>query len=850
MVAARETTLQELLEGSKQYQIPLYQRTYSWKKSQLERLWEDIRQLSEDRITDPTLTHFIGSLVLAPSPANGPAGVMEFLVVDGQQRLITLSLLLCAIRDHRVQTEDPTHRDRINEQYLVNRWKAEPHRLKLLPTQADRSSYRACLDATPQAGGADPVGFAYRFFRSQLEASDDPDDPADIERIEDAVILGLALVSVTAQSGDNVHRIFESLNNTGLRLTQGDLLRNYLFMRLRTRGEAVYHALWLPLQTMLSSSELELLFWLDLVQRDPRVKQTDTYTAQQTRLDRLASEEEIESEIARFARLGGFLKTLLNPAREPDPRVRLRLERLSAWGTTTVYPLLLHLLDRRDQGSAASDEIARAMLYVESFFVRRLIIGRATANINRILLSVVTEISTEKPVDEEVRRYLSAGRKYYASDAEIRTAASAIPFYLNGRPGQRALVLRWLDESYGSREPVAYDSLTIEHVLPQTPSPEWHRALSHELSGDETFAELHGSLVHTLGNLTLTGYNSTLSNSPFSRKREQLLKSGLAMNQEIAQQPKWGRAEIRNRANQLAQRIAETWPGPVDVAQGAAGGAWDVMAKTLAVMPAGSWTTYGDLATLIGSHPVPVGVRLANHPIVNAHRVLQAEGTLSPSFRWTDPNRADDPMDLLRAEGVVFDNKGRADQAQRLTVEDLAQLAGLTVGDLPDTLPVPSDGQDPDLSHRFLDQLAAQQDPATVYGVVSVLDSWTGMGGWLDYGEGDQTSCFLTTRSKDYLEGNIWPVALYPFRSCEVVFQYLAIRPPFDDIQIREEMRQRLNKIPGIDLPAAKIALRPSFPLSVLADPAARQTFIDVLRWFQQQAQGQNPQLEGGVSAV
>jgi uncharacterized protein with ParB-like and HNH nuclease domain len=112
MVAARETTLQELLEGAKQYQVPLYQRTYSWKQDQLRRLWEDIVQLAADRVMNPGLTHFIGSLVLAPSPANGPAGVMEFLVVDGQQRLTTLSLLLCAIRDHRAQTESPEHRQR------------------------------------------------------------------------------------------------------------------------------------------------------------------------------------------------------------------------------------------------------------------------------------------------------------------------------------------------------------------------------------------------------------------------------------------------------------------------------------------------------------------------------------------------------------------------------------------------------------------------------------------------------------------------------------------------------------------------------------------------------------------
>ncbi len=107
MVAARETTLQELLEGSKQYQVPLYQRTYSWTRPQLARLWEDIKQLAVDRVDRPTLTHFVGSLVLAPSPANGPAGVAEYLVVDGQQRLTTLSVLLCAIRDHERRPRAP-----------------------------------------------------------------------------------------------------------------------------------------------------------------------------------------------------------------------------------------------------------------------------------------------------------------------------------------------------------------------------------------------------------------------------------------------------------------------------------------------------------------------------------------------------------------------------------------------------------------------------------------------------------------------------------------------------------------------------------------------------------------------
>jgi alkylated DNA nucleotide flippase Atl1 len=838
VVAARETTLQELLEGAKQYQVPLYQRTYSWTQAQLQRLWDDIVKLAEDRIEEPTATHFIGSLVLAPSPTNGPAGVPEFLVVDGQQRLTTLAVLLCAIRDHRATFEDPEHRDRLNQQYLINKWKPPQHRLKLLPTQADRPAYLACLDSTPQAGGSDPVGAAYRFFTAQLVAADDPDDPLDIERIENAVISGLALVTVTAQHGDNAHRIFESLNNTGLRLTQGDLLRNYLFMRLPRRGDAVYQSRWLPLQNRLSSSELELLFWLDLVQRDARVKQTDTYAGQQARLDRLRSENEIEAEVARFSRLGALLKTVLHPDEEPDADVRRRLERLSAWGTTTAYPLLLHLLDRRDQQTATSPEIAAAMLYVESFLVRRLLIGQATKSINRILLSVVTEMSTELPVDEAVRAYLSAGRKYFANDSSVRAAVRAIPYYLNGRPNQRNLVLQWLEESYGNKEPVALGALTIEHVMPQTATAEWKLTLATDLAADEDFAQVHEAVVHTLGNLTLTGYNSKLSNSSFAVKRVQLAKSGISMNQEIAALERWGRPEIQARAAALADQIISIWPGPTAVEPGGESTVpWDVMNKALAELPAGSWTTYGDIAALIGSHPVPVGVRLATRPTPHAHRVLQVEGTVSPNFRWLDPSITDDPRDLLRAEGVEFDEHGRASSAQRINTEELAQLAGISSDDLAESVPDPDAGQDATPRDRFLQQLADSQGPDITHATLVVLDAWATMGGTLSYGRGRETSCFLMARGWTHESGGIWPATIYPSGKFEVVFQHLSVRPPFDDVALREELRQRLNQVPGVNIAAARIALRPGFPLSVLVAQDARETLLQHLAWFHDRAQ-------------
>lgn len=834
MVVARETSLQELLEGTKQYQVPLYQRTYSWTRSQFERLWDDVIKLAEDRVEDSSATHFIGSLVLAPSPSNGPTGVQEFLVVDGQQRLTTLSILLCAIRDYRHEHEGENHFERISEQYLQNKYKDGDHRLKLLPTQADRASYRACLDATPAAGGPDAVGAAYRFFKAALVMADDPDDDQDIDRIEDAVISGLALVSVTAQAGDNAHRIFESLNNTGLRLTQGDLLRNYLFMRLPTQADMVYQGLWLPLQSRLSASELELLFWLDLVQVDPKIKQTETYSRQASRLDRLSSEDEIKTEIARFARLGVLLELILKPSLEADADVRLRLNRLRAWGTTTVYPILLHLLDRRDRSVATSEQIAKAMLYVESFLVRRLLIGRATANINRILLATVSEVVSEDDVADALHKYLSSGRKYYAQDSDVLDALGRIPFYLNGRPNQRKLILQWLEESYGSKEPVDPATLTIEHVLPQKPTDAWRAELTPDLKPEESFDEVHRALEHTLGNLTLTGYNSTLSNSPFATKKGLLATSGVSMNREIARVERWGRQAIMSRADALAQRIAAIWPAPADVPQdGGVAPAWELMARAVAELPAGSWTTYGDLAALIGSHPVPVGMRIATYPIDNGHRVMQAGGTISPGFRWYEPDRTDNPMNVLKSEGVEFDEQGHANPAQRFALDDLATLLGddYQEGGVPLELP---SGQDSGLRDSFMEQLSAGVSASEAQAMLATASIWVSLGGSVQYGTSAQTSCFLMWRAGE--SDAIWPMVLYPGGWFEVVFQHMSTRAPFDDIGLREQFRLKLNEIDGVEIANSKLALRPNIPAEVFTRPGALDSLGHALEWFVVQA--------------
>jgi len=842
-VKATESTLQELLGGQKQYQVPLYQRTYSWGQPQLGQLWADITALAEDYQAGRSGSHFMGSLVLAPSPGIGPTGVQEWLVVDGQQRLTTLSLLLCAVRDH-LAVEHPEQRDRLDELFLINKWNQAAARYKLLPTQADRAGYLACVDNGPDAGKDEGVGAAYRWFGATIRAGASGEDPQDIELLERVVTTGLSFVVITAHADDNVHRIFETLNNTGVRLTQGDLLRNYFFMRLPSRGETVYNSVWLPMQDLLSSEELELLLWLDLVLRgDPRAKRNDLYRAQQQRLDAVRGEDELQAELESLFRRAQHLKIILSPAQEPHSGVRVRLEHLQAWGSQTAYPLVMHLLDLRDRQELDSDEVAEAMLHVESFLVRRMLVGRATNNLNRILTGIVAEMPTDRPVPDAVRAYLSGPRKYWTTDAQLRSALPSQNFYWTGRPTQRALVLRWLEESYASKEPAKLDYLTIEHVLPQTLTPEWTDVLTDDMVDEASPDELHKTLMHTLGNLTLTGYNAELSNRPFAEKRTLLSDSGLAMNREIAQHERWGRQQIHERAEALSARIIQLWPGPLEGVPEDELPTWAVMEQILASLPPGVWTSYGDLAEVIGSHPVPVGFRIANTPTPNGHRVLTSQGTVSPQFRWYQPGRTDDPVEVLSDEGITFDSHRRAHPAQRLAATDLADLIGIERDpDVPAAAPSDDDSA---RSEQFGHQLHDQQ-PSAANAVEDFMARWRSLGGDITYGRAAQTSGILYYLPYQHRGHILWVAAIYPLTgTLEFSFQHLKNKDPFSDPSMREELRLRLNKAPGIDIAPAKIALRPSVRLQLLEAEDTRDGLLSALEWLTATASADRPPAPG-----
>ncbi|KQO65178.1 hypothetical protein ASF23_03440 [Curtobacterium sp. Leaf261] len=752
---------------------------------------------------------------------------MEFLVVDGQQRLTTLSILLCALRDYlrAHQPDQPMLAESLHEQYVADRFKPGDARLKLLPTQADRDDFRAVVDGAVGADSTSGVGNAYSFFRRALEAADDPEDLHDIERIREAVLGGLSFVSITARDDDNVYRIFESLNNTGLRLTQGDLVRNYLFMRLGSRGESVYSSWWLPMQRRLSVNDLELIFWLDAVADAPLLKQGDIYSYQQARLSKMY-DEQIVSEIERFGRLSEHLAVIRDPSMEPDAEVRGHLTHLAEWASATTVPLTLRLLSRRADGLSTTEEVARALAAIESYIVRRTLGGRTSQSLNRTILQACGELD-ERPADQVLLDYFSTGRKYFSTDEQIRDAVRTQPFYLRGLKSQQKLILKWIGQSINPKEEVDVEKATIEHILPQTLTPEWSDVLGAEIEPQETIELVHEQVVHSVGNLTLTGYNSELSNRPFPSKQEDFRRSSFtALNRLVLDAPTWGREQILARSDWFADHIIAQWMGPNErITAADSGRDWSLAHQAIMAIPAGRWTSYGDLAALIGTHPVPLGVHLGSVEIPGAHRVLQGTGTISPGFRWIDPTDDSDPRDVLEAEGLSFSLNGVADEAARLTTAQLAALLNLTGDEGSDVDPV-ADG-------TFFGQLASSNPPATVGAVDKLFRAWKEMGGSVEYGSARESSAFMVAPRRADANISHWPFAIYPISgSVEVVFQHLKTRPPFDDVALRNEFRNRLNAVPGVDLSADRIDKRPSFPIETLTSAASLTMVVDTLRWF------------------
>lgn len=555
MMKASETQLLLLLNGMQHYRIPLFQRPYTWNEKNWRALWNDLIETYE---MGAESRHFLGSLVTKSLPAT-PEGVSPFLVIDGQQRLTTLTILLAVIRDV-ARDSRPRLSELVNEVYLTNRYSAGDTHYKVLPTQTDRPGYFTLINGS---GGDDPslMAQAYRYFRKQILESD-PDEGeiavegVDIERLLQIVTHGVEMVSITLGDSDNEYRIFESLNGKGTPLSQADLLRNYIFMRIPLdRHDHAYHILWLPMQRKLHH-HLEDFFRYRLMSQGMFVRQGDVYQEWKRQLERRAPDELI-GELDQFAVDAEYYHRLVSPRGEPNPAIAERLAWLNRWGGQTMYPFLLNVYRQYGCGALEAAAFAEILVLIESFLVRRLFASVPTNALNRLFLRLYSQLPDGADLVQGTRMALSDPGRRWPRDADFIRGLLGYPLYTNSRPDQRRLILERFEESYEHKERPELNSLTIEHIMPQTLTEDWEAEL-----GDDA-REVHARFVHVLGNLTLTGYNPELSNRPFSKKRDLLAASSLRMNQRIAQEPEWTARQIEQRARELAERALRIWPGPI-----------------------------------------------------------------------------------------------------------------------------------------------------------------------------------------------------------------------------------------------------------------------------------------------
>src|SRR5215813_12256902 len=356
---AEEMRLGPLLDGRKQFVVPYFQRVYSWRSQQWNTLFDDIVELYE---LGPGHTHFLGSMVLLSEGA-GEVGTPT-LVIDGQQRLVTLSLFLAAIRDSARNT-DPAFADEIHTNYLVNDLD-----LKVLTTQQDRQAFATVVQDAKEPPPS-PIRDAYRTFRESLEKQ--LQNGFDLELLTRILTRQLSFVAITLDSEDNPYRIFESLNAKGMPLTQGDLLRNYFFMRLPpTEHETWYTTVWWPMQRRLG--ERFDSFMRDFLLKDgDAVRPDEVYQEWRKRLGPL-DEEDIRNVLRDLAAWSQEYDQILHPERQPDPSIKQRLQWLTAWSRTlqeSIDPLLLRIHADHRRGDLTAEQAHTLYVAVESFLVRR-----------------------------------------------------------------------------------------------------------------------------------------------------------------------------------------------------------------------------------------------------------------------------------------------------------------------------------------------------------------------------------------------------------------------------------------------------------------------------------------------
>jgi len=554
---ATEAKFLEFLKKSPQFVVPIYQRTYSWGERECEQLWQDIMRTGRD---DTVPAHFVGSIVYVEKGLYQVSNQSPLLVIDGQQRLTTVTILMEALARHIGESEpfDGFSAKKLRNYYLLNPLEESDRKYKLLLSQTDKTTLTALLDQQPYPHEHSVrVADNFDYFTARVAGVGD-----ELE----ALCKGLAKLVVVDISldrdQDNPQLIFESLNSTGRELSQADLIRNFILMGLEPALQTrLYEHYWRPMELDFGQEAYADQFdsfmrhYLTLKTGEiPNVR--EVYEAFK-KYSREHEEEGVESLVADIRRFAGYYCAIaLNGEQDTDLRSAFR--DLRDLRVDVAYPFLLELYHDWKSGVLSKDDLLRAVRLIESYVFRRAVCEIPTNSMNKTFATFRRALNKERYLESILAHFLlMPSYRRFPNDDEFKREIKARDLY-NFR--SRSYWLRKL-ENHNRKEPIAVDEYTIEHILPQNEdlSAKWREDL-----GDD-WEQVQSAHLHTLGNLTLTGYNSEYGDRPFLAKRDMeggFKDSPLKLNKGLGQLEKWDATAIQSRADRLAEEATKVWGCP------------------------------------------------------------------------------------------------------------------------------------------------------------------------------------------------------------------------------------------------------------------------------------------------
>lgn len=563
MKASEGTLLRFLDGGDKKFIVPIYQRQYSWKLSNCEQLFKDLRSVYENNYG----SHFIGSIVYV---AEDVGGLIEHIIIDGQQRIITVSLLLLAFRNYirnKGISSTEINVEKINDYYLTDKYAHSQKKLKLKLVEGDDIAYNHLIENTSPIENS-IITLNYNYFYDQLKHM----TISEIEKLYNAITkLMIVKISLKPQDGDDPQLIFESLNSTGLALEESDKIRNYVLMGLiSNEQERIYTQYWQILDKTIGKKYMTKFIRYYLAIKFRYLPSEDKLYVEfkKYRNCQSCSIDDVLNDMLNYAK---YFEIIIN-CKSFQPGYNGCIGRLISLDVNTSIPLLFDLLDAKALGLVTDEGLNECAKLVESYYVRRMVCGLSLASLNRTFVSIGLEAT--KAMQDDSVLYIDAfkysilcrsGKSRFPNEHDFRENFAKYELY-NAKPSFRKYVLERL-ENYNTLERIAVEEqidsgdLTIEHIMPQAITEEWKESIG------DSWELIHTKYLHTIGNLTLTAYNSDYSNLSFMKKKEMPHKgfdfSKLSLNQYVKNCNGWGEKEINERAKLLCDIALHIWPIPI-----------------------------------------------------------------------------------------------------------------------------------------------------------------------------------------------------------------------------------------------------------------------------------------------